>query len=542
MSRSVLYDPRAVVPLAAATALSLMLVGGCGGSRVAHDRVVQVGNGYGPAAAAAAAAAAPASGTTTADAAPAARAPVTTGSAPTGTGPTSPNGQPAAAAAQAPVAGGAAGQPVVTGQGVVGGRADAARNPVAAAAAPAACAANLAPIAIGETLAASGLVGAAIAGLRTGLAVWARAVNARGGVECHPVQLTQLDDASDPAKVSANWNTMVHDKGAIAILAVGVPIAIAALRSAAERDQIPVVGGDITAEDWVNSPFLFPTGGAPLTSYDGGVIEAAATVRDNPKAGLFYCVEASICTGLKNNFPHSVARAKAASGPLLAVSLTQPDYTSECQQMKSAGVNIIFFGLDGSASIRAARSCASLNYHPTIATGAIAVSAAAAQDQGLRRDNTYLGSGVVPYTTTDTAGIKAFHAAMARYAPSNPEDQQTLLGWASGKLFEAALAKVAAKARAGSVTTSMVLEGLWQLKDEKLGGLSPGATFAKGQHAKLVDCYYPLKLDPKGFSAPKGSTPVCYGSGNTAVGAAAPPAAFAPDLVATEPSLERARR
>src|SRR5690606_28420158 len=106
-------------------------------------------------------------------------------------------------------------------------------------------------------------------------------------------------------------------------------------------------------------------------SYDGGVIDAARVAEGPRKAGLFYCVEASICTGLKNNFPKSAERAQAALGPIAATSLTQPDYTSECQTMKAAGVNTLFLGLDGSASIRAARSCASLNYFPTISMGAI---------------------------------------------------------------------------------------------------------------------------------------------------------------------------
>jgi branched-chain amino acid transport system substrate-binding protein len=371
----------------------------------------------------------------------------------------------------------------------------------------------LAPVVLGQTLASSGLVGASIAGLRTGLAVWARDINARGGLQCHPVQVIQLDDASDPARVSANWNQLIHDRGAVALVGGGVPIAIAALRTAAERDKVPVVGGDVTAVDWVQSPYLFPTGGTPLTSYDGGVIDAAKVAKGPLKAGIFYCVEASICTGLKNNLPKSAQRAGAALGPVTAVSLTQPDFTSECQSMKAAGVNIIFFGLDGSASIRAARSCASLNYFPTIATGAIAVSAAAAADQGLRRNVTFLGSGVVPYTTTDTPGIKAFHAATKQYAPSAPEDQQTLLGWAAGKLLEAALAKESAKARAGAITTEMILDGLWQLKNEKLDGLSPGATFTKGAPAKSIDCYYGLRLDDKGFSAANGgSKPVCFGA------------------------------
>jgi branched-chain amino acid transport system substrate-binding protein len=516
--------------VAAVAALSLTLVAGCGGNRVSHDRVVAVGNGYGAAevdanksliqaaadAAAAKVAALPVTAVAGGPAAPVAAA---GGVAPAAGSTTTATGAPAAGTATATGKGGAATTTAGTATSATG-------------TAPAACAAALSPIVIGQTLASSGLVGAAIAGLRTGLAVWARDVNARGGVQCHPIQLTQLDDGSDPAKVSANWNAIMHDKGGIAMVGGGVPIAIAALRSAAERDKIPVVGGDITAVDWVQSPYMFPTGGAPLTSYDGAVVEAAAVAKGPLKAGIFYCVEASICTGLKNNFPHSIERAKAATGPSLAVSLTQPDFTSECQQMKAAGVNVLFFGLDGSASIRATRSCASLNYFPTIATGAIAVSAQAAADQGLRRNVTFLGSGVVPYTNTDSPATQAFHTAMKQYAPSNLEDQQTMLGWAAGKLFEAAMAKEAAKARAGNVTTAMVLDGLWQLKDEKLGGLTPGATFVKGEHAAIDDCYYPLRLDAKGFTAPKGSKPVCYGSSGKASVTPSAAKAAAPDLVA----------
>jgi branched-chain amino acid transport system substrate-binding protein len=520
--------------VAAVAALSLALVAGCGGNRVSHDRVVAAGNGYGPAAAD--------QNKSLIEAAADAAAAKVAGQVPAVAGPSTLGTEPGAPVASAGGAAPAAGTTTVTdGAPAPGTKAASTKGATTGAATTTAsgpstaCTASLSPIVIGQTLASSGLVGAAIAGLRTGLAVWVRDVNARGGVQCHPIQLTQLDDGSDPAKVASNWNTIIHDKGAIAMVGGGVPIAIAALRSAAERDKVPVVGGDITAVDWVQSPYLFPTGGAPLTSYDGGLVEAAATLKGTVKAGIFYCVEASICTGLKNNFPKSVQRAHAQQGPALAVSLTQPDFTSECQQMKSAGVNTIFFGLDGSASIRAARSCASLNYFPVIATGAIAVSAQAAADQGLRRNTTFLGSGVVPYTENGFAPVAAFDKAFKQYAPSNAEDQQAMLGWAAGKLFEAALAKVADKARAGNVTTAMVLDGLWQLKNEKLGGLTPGATFVKGDHAVIDDCYYPLKLDGKGFSAPKGNKPVCYGSSAKAAGVPAADAAVpAPDLAATK--------
>jgi branched-chain amino acid transport system substrate-binding protein len=305
---------------------------------------------------------------------------------------------------------------------------------------------------------------------------------------------------------------MVHDQGAVAMVGAGVPIAMAALRTAAERDRVPVVGGDVTAVDWVQSPYLFPMGGAPLTAVDGGTIEAVKIAPKPAKAGIFYCVEAAICTDLKNNFPKGVDRAGAALGPVLAVSLTQPDFTSECQTMKAAGVNVIFLGLDGSAGIRAARSCASLDYYPVMATGSLSVSAAAAADPGLRRNRSFMGSGLVPYTTSDSPGIQAFHAAMSRWAPTAAQEQQSLLGWAAGKLFEAALAQVSAKARAGDVTTAMVLDGLWQLKGETLDGLGPGATFTKNAPAKAIDCYYGLRLDDTGFHAVNGSTPTCFGA------------------------------
>jgi branched-chain amino acid transport system substrate-binding protein len=499
--------PRSVRTGAAVAAAAVLLVAGCG-NRVPHDRVVAVGNGYGPVNAQQAEQSVDAAADATA-AVPGA-------------------GQPAPGGAVAPGAP-TAGTPAVP-QAGSGGRPSApgsqqqtpGQQPQAAGSAP--CAQPLSPIVLGQTLASSGLVGAAIAGIRTGLAVWAKDVNTRGGVECHPVQLIQLDDASDPARVTANWNT-IKARGAVAMVGAGVPIAIAALRSAAERDGIPVVGGDVTAVDWTQSPLLFPTGGAPLTAYDGATAEAAqvAMQKDGKvKAGLIYCVEASICTSIKSNFAKSVERSAGATlGPIQAASLTQPDFSSECQTMKAAGVNVLFYALDGSAIIRATRSCASLNYFPTTATGAIGVSAAASADQGVRRNGAFLGSGVAPYTAADLPSVQAFRDAMGRYAASSAVDQQTLLGWASGKLFEAALKNVSAKARAGDVTTAVILDGLAAVKNEKLAGLSPGATFTRGQPAKLIDCYYPLRLEDKGFSSPLGGKAACFNGNKIQVGTVA---------------------
>jgi branched-chain amino acid transport system substrate-binding protein len=472
--------------------LAFALIAGCG-NRVDHERVVAVGNGYGPVDAAAQGAVPIAPGTTDGAGAPGVGSPgvvAPAGAAP-GAAVAQPSAVPSAAVSGKPAAKPGAGAQVPTES-----------QP---------CAQSLSPIRLGQTLATSGLVGAAIAGLRNGVAVWARDVNARGGVQCHPIELTQLDDGSDPARVSANWNTLVHQKGVVALVGTGTPIAIAALRAAAERDKVPVVGADLNAEDYFQSPYLFPQGGLPLTAYDGSYI-LAAKAAGGGKSGLIYCVEASICTGVKNNHAKATQRAGLTPGPVVAGSLTQPDFSSECQTMKQAGVTVLFLALDGSGSVRAARSCAGIGFKPAIATSAIAVSAQAAADPTLRQFGTYLGTNNVPFIADDSPAAAAFRDAMKRYAPSAALEEQALLGWAAGKLFETALAKVADKARAGDVTTQMVLDGLWQLKNEKLGGLGPGVTFTQGKAATGSDCFYGLRLGTDGYSAPLGAKPTCFGA------------------------------
>ncbi len=128
--------------------------------------------------------------------------------------------------------------------------------------------------------------------------MWARDVNSRGGVQCHPVEVTALDDASDAARVSANWNTLVNVQGAVAIIGAGTPLPVATLVIAAERDKVPVIGTDLQAEQYYKSPYIFPQGGLPLTAYDGSYL-LAAQAAGGGTAGLLYCVEVSICALLE---------------------------------------------------------------------------------------------------------------------------------------------------------------------------------------------------------------------------------------------------
>lgn len=477
----------------------LALAAGCG-TQVDDARIEAVGNGYNAPVVAGDGTAGTGAAAVDTGAVAAPGAVANPGAAGAGAGSGTPGAGTAPGATTAPAAGGNAG--AKPGAGTAG------QPAVATDPSQAPCTRALSPIILGQTLATSGLIGSTIGNLRQGVALWAKAINARGGVQCHPVQVTSLDDGSDSARVASNWNTL-KEKGMIAMVGAGEPITIGALRASAERDKIPVIGGDVVALDWQRSQYLFPQGGDSLTAYDGSTIDAAKNTPGAKVGGIVYCVEASVCTDIKNNFPNSAKLAGLSVSVSKAVSLTQSDYTAECQAFKDSKTDIVWLALDGSANTRFARSCAQLNYFPQLATSAIGIPPAAAGDPALQKNTVYLGGQNVPFPTMDTPGAIEFHNALKQFLPSFTPDGNTMAGWASGKLFEAALAKVAAKARAGDVTTEMILDGLWQIKNDTLNGLSPSITFTKGGLPKTPRCYYTLLLNSNGVTAPNGSKLQC---------------------------------
>jgi branched-chain amino acid transport system substrate-binding protein len=272
-----------------------------------------------------------------------------------------------------------------------------------------------------------------------------------------------------------------------------------------------VVGGDLNSALWNRSTYLFGQGGSAIPTYAGAVkAEADSKGGGAHKAGLLYCVEANICGYLNQNWPQITKWAGVTQGNAKAISITQTDFTAECQALKNDGDDIIFAGMDGSAVSRLARSCASIGYYPPIGIPGIAVNATVAQDANIRKDTAFFGSAVAPFTTTDTPAGREFNQEAAQFAPGAKLDPATNLGWAAGKLFEAAMANVSADARSGPITSAMILKGLYMIKNETLGGYSPPLTFTSGQATPASNCYFPISLTSSGFGAPQGGKVSCF--------------------------------
>jgi len=372
------------------------------------------------------------------------------------------------------------------------------------------CTQSLPPVVLGQTGVFSGFIGAVGSGTRPGLQVWAKDLNSRGGLACHPIQLIQLDDQSDPAKVAANVRDLVENKKVSALIDPFLPIALGPYAETAARYKMPTVGGDNIDLIWNQHPLLFPVGASPLGTYLGS-IKSAAESGNFKKFGMLYCVEATICGALKKSVTTKGGLADQAGVETVYTapySLTQPDFTSECQNMKNAGVQFVFIGGDASAVSRVARSCNSLGFNPTLCTVSLAAGSTLQADKLVARDGLYLGSFLAPFPANDTPGLKEYHAAFQRYAPTFPLDGSSLIAWGSGKLLEAAVNTLGAEARSGPLTTALIMKGLGKVKNETLRGLSPPMTFKPGQpFAPAINCYAVIVLTARdeNYRAPEGT-------------------------------------
>ncbi|MGQ0467955.1 MAG: ABC transporter substrate-binding protein [Sporichthyaceae bacterium] len=380
----------------------------------------------------------------------------------------------------------------------------------AAAAAPAACTGPGAPLKLGQIGAFSGVSGPITANARTALAAWAQDVNARGGIACHPVQLFAVDDGGDPSKAAALTQQLVREKGVQAIVGVFDPLGFKCVKDAAERLKVPVVGGDGIDFGWNESPYLFPTGTGLLGVIRGAIRQSiAAGIKE---FGLLYCVEASVCTNTAKVVPPEAEKAGAKMVYSAAISLTQPDFTAQCQAAKNAGVKAIGMAMDGASIARVARSCATINYHPQFVTNGLVLSAQNAADPTIRKNTLSSASAVAPWTVEyqDTPGQREYHAALKKYAPQSEPTGNSIQAWAAGKLLEAAIGKLGSAAAERPVTSADVMTGLGKISKETLGGLIPPMTFTPGQKsAPVIDCTFFTLLTDKGWTAPRGSKPVC---------------------------------
>jgi branched-chain amino acid transport system substrate-binding protein len=243
---------------------------------------------------------------------------------------------------------------------------------------------------------------------------------------------------------------------------------------------------------------FFPQASSGLALVYNSVAGVAAQVvpQGKTKVAFLNCQEAQYCTDADRIWPQIAGQFGFKVVSRARASLAQPDFSAECLGAKNAGADVLIMAMDSNSVGRVAASCARADFHPVF-------SWASSVTLDRHKDDPNLEGAVIPvplqpWFLSAKAPVKEFQDALARYATGVLPGGSSENGWAAGKLFEKAVAAITT----AKPTSAAVLDGLWSLRNETLGGLTYPITFNRDQNATQVNCWYTVVIGKGIWTSP----------------------------------------
>jgi branched-chain amino acid transport system substrate-binding protein len=368
-------------------------------------------------------------------------------------------------------------------------------------AAPAA--ADKSVIIFGSLGTASGVIGAATEPIVAATKAWGADVNARGGLKGHPVRIVFGDDGGDPARAGALARRMVEQDKVIAFVGTYLVITTQAVTQYLDTVNIPMIGGPGGNEVEDTSPMVFnPQMGAD-EALGHGLLNNIFVQSQARKVATLYCREASSCDAQARRVRQFASLYGMQVVFEAQVSIAQPDYTGEVLGARNAGADAIITTVDEASIVRIARSAKRQNYTPVLA-GSYTVNNDVLLKAGPDAEGILGFSATAPYGSSLL--LKPYREAVARFAPGARLAGYGATAWVQGKLMERLAETFGALAEP---TSADILDALYALHDETLGGLVPPITFNHGPHGRVNRCMVPIKIGKGAIIAPLGEKFVC---------------------------------
>jgi len=355
---------------------------------------------------------------------------------------------------------------------------------------------------------------------------WGDYINAKGGLNGHPVTFDIQDTKSDAATAQSELDAMVAKKPVLILLESSATEA--ALAASLAATNIPVMGVGYAPAVWggyieafklacsadAGAPVACALPNAfPLATTFGAVVDEqvlGAKAAGATKLATAACAEIEACSQAEPVFAATATAVGVADTGAVKVDSTKGDYSAECIQWIQQGVD--FIQISGSSALGASlfSSCTDQGY-----TGIFGASAGSVSGDLIATKGITLAGGIngFPWWVDD--------APVKEYADAMKAGGITDLGIAgpSGTVVWSAL-QLFAKANAtlsDAPTAAETLKNMFTVKDETLDGLIAPVTFTEGQPAKSRDCFWPYILKDGKFTNPLGGLKFqCYPDGSTA--------------------------
>jgi branched-chain amino acid transport system substrate-binding protein len=397
--------------------------------------------------------------------------------------------------ATAPAAGGGGGNIAAGGSGIAGGGSAGVGTGTGAGSAQApACNGTAPTITIGSVGELSGVFAPFLQPVVEGVAAWVAATNAAGGLDCHPLKYITADDGGDPSVDQTDVQRLVQQDHVIAFVGMVAPLAGNAAVSYLTQHQVPVIGSEGGSPWFYQSPVYFPQ----ITSGDdalAGFMAAAAAIgkpEGKTKVASITCIEVALCSDLYGEDPGLAQHYGLDLVYRGQASLTQPDFTSDCQAAQQDGAQLLLAGMDTNSIERILNDCASIGYHPLVFTGGPLATPGLAQDS--QAEGLVDVSYNVPFIQTSNPQVAAMQSAIRQYVPGVPPSTGTMAGWVAGELLAAA-----AQHLSDPPAAQNLLQGLWTLRSDDLNGTTEPLTFQQGQDATPQICFWTLQIHGGAF-------------------------------------------
>lgn len=179
-------------------------------------------------------------------------------------------------------------------------------------------------------------------GVRNGIDLYIKELNAAGGIDGKMVEVLWEDDEGDPAKATNAFNKLVQNDGVVAILGSVLTAATDSVAEFAAEEGIPTITASATAyhittdrPNVFRTCFLDPFQAVAMANF--ALEEFGAT-----KLAVLYENGNEYSTGLKDTF---VVQAEANGQEIVALEATvkdEMDFKAQLTKIKDAAPEIIF--------------------------------------------------------------------------------------------------------------------------------------------------------------------------------------------------------
>ena len=342
---------------------------------------------------------------------------------------------------------------------------------------------------------------------------WADSINAKGGLNGHPVEVEIQDTKGDAAAAQAQTQELLAKDPILFLLST--PSTEAAQAELLGGAEVPVMGVGYNPAIWGGFIAAFnlacsndegsplPCGlpnAFPVTTSFGAVVDEqlyGAQAAGATKVTSAVCAEVDSCSSAIPVFEATATALGLEVSPSVKVSSAGGDYSAECIGFIQEGVD--FVQLSGSAVMGDGmiNSCLDQGYE-----GIFGASAGSVHGEVIQRDDMTLAGGLnaFPWWVDDPA-VQEYRDAMAAGGVDDVSiaDPTSTGLWSVLQLFAKAQANLS-----DDPTGAEAIESMYTIQDETLGGLIAPVTYTADNPDRSRHCFWPFILEGGELTAPLG--------------------------------------